>query len=27
MNGEMYSIFMFNTSLSDSDRILVENFS
>jgi hypothetical protein len=27
MNGEMYSIFMFNTALSDSDRILVENFS
>jgi hypothetical protein len=27
MNGEMYSIFMFNTSLSDSDRVLVENFS
>ena len=27
MNGEMYSIFMFNTSLSDVDRILVENFS
>ena len=27
MNGEMYSIFMFNTSLSDTDRTLVENFS
>jgi len=27
MNGEMYSIFMFNTALSDSDRILGENFS
>jgi hypothetical protein len=27
MNGEMYSIFMFNTSLSDSDRVLIENFS
>ena len=27
MNGEMYSIFMFTTALSDSDRVLVENFS
>ena len=27
MNGEMYSIFMFNTSLSDVDRNFVENFS
>ena len=24
MNGEMYSIFMFNTALSDADRVLVE---
>jgi hypothetical protein len=24
MNGEMYSIFMFNTALSDADRALVE---
>jgi hypothetical protein len=27
MNGELYGAFMFNTALSDSDRILVENFS
>jgi hypothetical protein len=27
MNGEMYSIFMFNTALSDADRTIVENFS
>ena len=27
MNGEMYSIFMFDTALSDADRNLVENFS
>jgi hypothetical protein len=27
INGEMYSIFMFNTSLSDVDRNFVENFS
>ena len=27
MNGEMYSIFMFNTALSDADRALVEGAS
>ena len=27
LNGEMYSIFMFNSSLSDLDRLLVENSS
>ena len=26
MNGEMYSIFMFNSALSDTDRLLVENY-
>jgi len=26
MNGEMYSIFMFTTALSDTDRTLLENF-
>jgi hypothetical protein len=27
MNGEMYSIFMFNTALSDTDRVVVEGAS